>query len=170
MSSEHNDFQNQPAVKINPEIMVISPGKRCKGDSSVNWLIGSSIQLKCPMREWNESQGLEDQNSTIVNHGWFSLLKIHVFKIRCGRVVNERGALPSRLLIQSTVPILASAVSLVVEVVGSVSSSLPIPGTTSVPTATVLPMIEVVGGDSSSFLFEESVRPLEDVDHQGKEK
>ncbi|KAL2489089.1 hypothetical protein Fot_42381 [Forsythia ovata] len=73
----------------------------------------------------------------------FHFSKIHVFKIRDGRVVDERGTLHSRLLILSTAPILASTVLPVVEVVGGVSSSLPTPGTASVPVATVLPMIGI---------------------------
>ncbi|KAL2493788.1 Uncharacterized protein Fot_37545 [Forsythia ovata] len=67
-------------------------------------------------------------------------------------------------------PILESTVPSVVEVVRGVSSSLPTPGAASVPVATIHLMTGVVGGDSPSLSFETSVRPSEDVGHQGKEK
>ncbi|KAL2520672.1 hypothetical protein Fot_24595 [Forsythia ovata] len=73
----------------------------------------------------------------------FHFSKIHVFKIRCGRVVDERVTILLRLLTLSTSPILVPTVPPVVDVVGIVSSFLPTP----VP-----------------------IRPSEDVDHQGKGK
>ncbi|KAL2501671.1 hypothetical protein Fot_35519 [Forsythia ovata] len=100
----------------------------------------------------------------------FHFSKIHVFKIRRGRVVDERRTLLPRLLILSKAPILVPTVHPVVEVVGSVSSSLPTPGTASVPAANVLLIKRVVGSDSHSLPFEVLVRPSNDVDNQGKEK
>ncbi|KAL2493697.1 hypothetical protein Fot_37454 [Forsythia ovata] len=40
---------------------VTSLEKRYKGGSPTNCLICSSIQLKCPMREWTGNQGSDDQ-------------------------------------------------------------------------------------------------------------
>ncbi|KAL2501326.1 hypothetical protein Fot_35174 [Forsythia ovata] len=40
---------------------VTSPGERYKGGSPSNCLIGSNIQLKCPMMEGTGNQGSEDQ-------------------------------------------------------------------------------------------------------------
>ncbi|KAL2501325.1 hypothetical protein Fot_35173 [Forsythia ovata] len=100
----------------------------------------------------------------------FHFSKIPVFKIRGGSIVDERGILPLRLLILSTVPILMSTVPAVVEVVDSVSSSLPTPGAASVQVAIVFSITGVVRDDSPSLPFEVPVRPSEDVDHQGKGK
>ncbi|KAL2529610.1 hypothetical protein Fot_22211 [Forsythia ovata] len=90
----------------------------------------------------------------------FHFSKLHVFKIRGGRVVDEREISLLKLLIPSMASILASTVSLFVEVVGNVSSSLSVPGTTSIPVATVSLVVGVVGA---------SVEPSKSVEHQVKE-
>ncbi|KAL2474422.1 hypothetical protein Adt_35158 [Abeliophyllum distichum] len=100
----------------------------------------------------------------------FHFSKIPVFKIRGGRVVDERGTLVPRLSILSTVPILASIALLVVEVVRGVLSSLPTSSAAPVMVAIILPMTGTVRDDSFSLPLETSISLSVDVQHQDKGK
>ncbi|KAL2490958.1 hypothetical protein Adt_26586 [Abeliophyllum distichum] len=100
----------------------------------------------------------------------FYFSKIHMFKIRGGKVVNEKETLPPRPPIPSTAPISASTVPLFMEVVGGVSSFLPTLSTVFVLTAIVMSTVEAVRCDSSSLFPETSINPLVDVQYQDKEK
>ncbi|KAL2545653.1 hypothetical protein Fot_14886 [Forsythia ovata] len=127
----------------------------------------------------------------------FHFSKIHVFKIRGGMVVNERGTLP-----QGTSDTEYGAYSIVQYFSGwrsdwgcfifsphteynvysgghcctdcgsswGVSSYLSTPSAASVLAINVHPVVEVVGGVSSSIPPETSINPPIDLQHQDKGK
>ncbi|KAL2486461.1 hypothetical protein Adt_31217 [Abeliophyllum distichum] len=96
--------------------------------------------------------------------------KIHVFKIRGEKLVDEKKTLFLRPITLSTVSTPASTVPLVVQMARSVSSFLPTLNTMSISAAIIPPTIGVVGDYSSSVLFETSMNPLVDVQYQDKGK
>ncbi|KAL2508423.1 hypothetical protein Fot_32070 [Forsythia ovata] len=81
---------------------------------------------------------------------------VHVFKIRGGRVVDERQTLSLRLLVPNEAPNSVSTIHPVVGAIGGVSSPPPL----------------VVGGrdGSPSLLLEIFASPLVDAQHLVKEK
>ncbi|KAL2506001.1 DNA-directed RNA polymerase subunit beta [Abeliophyllum distichum] len=105
---------------------------------------------------------------------------IPVFKIRGGRVAEERGTLPSRLLTSSVAPNLAATILLVGKIVEDVPSPLLTLSTAHVSVATMSPMVGAGGdspsffsvvlvrGDSSSLLHEAFTSSSTDVYHQDK--
>ncbi|KAL2479131.1 hypothetical protein Fot_48145 [Forsythia ovata] len=99
----------------------------------------------------------------------FHFSKIPMFKIRGGRVVEERWTLSLRLLVSSMALNPASTILLVMEAAGDVSSPLPPLSSAPIPVTIVIPIIEV-GDNSSSLPSETSMSPSVDVQHQDEGK